>query len=288
MGNNRVDMHTHSNYSDGDYTPDQLILKGKKSGLKIMAITDHDTLLGNQNITLSRKEKEGIIIIPGIELSAYSNSGRMHILGYDIDIYNETLNNKTIELKNKSLYSVIGLITQLKKDYNIVFKTEDIQRIINTVGNIGRPNLARLCIKYGYSSTINEAFDKYLQPAYQKTKGTNKGISYQECIDLINIAGGIAVLAHPYTLNLSDEKLEAQIKSMIECGLRGIEAYHSNHTPEETKKYLLLAEKYNLLVSGGSDYHGPHTKPDIHLGTGKNNNLKIKKLTLLEHLQRRL
>lgn len=288
MGNNGIDMHTHSNYSDGDYTPDQLILKGKKSGLKIMAITDHDTLLGNQNITLSRKEKEGIIIIPGIELSAYSNSGRMHILGYDIDIYNETLNNKTIELKNKSLYSVIGLITQLKKDYNIVFKTEDIQRIINTVGNIGRPDLARLCIKYGYSSTINEAFDKYLQPAYQKTKGTNKGISYQECIDLINTAGGIAVLAHPYTLNLSDEKLEAQIKSMIECGLRGIEAYHSNHTPEETKKYLLLAEKYNLLVSGGSDYHGPHTKPDIHLGTGKNNNLKIKKLTLLEHLQRRL
>lgn len=209
----------------------------------------------------------------------------MHILGYGIDINNKEINDKITELKNNSIYSTMALMTQLKKDYGIVFTMEDIQSLLTANHNIGRPDLARLCMKYGYVNTVQDAFDKYLIDANRKTKQTNKGIPYEECIELIKNAGGISVLAHPKTLNKTDKELLTLIKEMIKEGLQGIEVYHSSHTQEEMTKYLKIATELNLLVSGGSDYHGPIVKPDIEIGTGKNNNLKIKKLTILDRLK---
>lgn len=275
-----IDLHTHSCYSDGEYTPNDLILKAKKEGIKIISITDHDTVLGNQNITLTEEEKSGIKIIPGIELSAKVSKGQMHILGYNIDIYNKELNNKITELKNNSFYSVLGILTQIKKDYGITFTTEEILNILNSKGNIGRPDIAKLCIKHGYATSVKESFDKYLTQANDKIKELKKGITFAECLKLIKNAGGISVLAHPKTLKCSDKELEQTIKKLKEYGLKGIEAYHSIHTYEEIKKYLELASKYNLLISGGSDYHGPLIKPNVALGTGINNNIKVKKLTI--------
>lgn len=275
-----IDLHTHSCFSDGEYTPNELILKAKREGITTIAITDHDTVLGNQNITLTKKEKEGIKIIPGIELSAKVLKGEMHILGYNIDIYNKELNAKTIELKNNSFYSVIGILAQIKKDYDITFSTEEILNILNSKGNIGRPDIAKLCIKYQYSKTVQEAFNNYLIPANSKISKIKKGITYEACLRLIKNAGGIPVLAHPKTLKCNDDELEEIIKALKEHGLEGIEAYHSTHTIEEIKKYRELANKYDLLISGGSDYHGPLIKPNIELGTGINNNIKEKRLTI--------
>ncbi len=275
-----IDLHTHSCYSDGEYTPNELILKAKSEGIKMISITDHDTVLGNQNITLKKEEKSGIRIIPGIELSAKVDKGQMHILGYNIDIYNNELNQKIKELKNNSFYSVLAMIVQLKKDYGITFTTEEILEILNSKGNIGRPDIAKLFVKYSYTSSVKEAFDKYLIPANKKISSIKKGITYNECINLIKNAGGIAVLAHPKTLKCTSKELEKIIIELKKSGIEGIEAYHSIHKPEEIEQYLDLANKYNLLVSGGSDYHGPLIKPNIELATGVNNNIKTKKLTI--------
>lgn len=279
---NLIDMHTHTRYSDGELTPDELILKAKNEGISTIAITDHDTLLGTQNITIS-PEKEGIQVINGIEISTKNPIGLMHILGYDINIYDAKLNEKMQELHNISLYSVSAIICQLKKDYDIVFSTEEILEILNRKSNIGRPDIAKLLIKNGYVSTVSEAFEKYLLEANKKCGKVQKGLPMDESIKLIKDAGGIAILAHPITLKRKKEELDELVGQLVDYGLDGIEVYHSEHSERNCEEYLNLADKYNLLISGGSDYHGPNTKPDIELGRGKNN-IKIKQLTLLEQI----
>lgn len=277
-----VDMHMHSIYSDGDLTPNELIKEAYKNNIGIISITDHDTLIGLKKIDTSYEENNYVRIIPGIELSAKTNKGRMHILGYGFDVNDKVLNDKMSELKNNSIYSVMAIINQLKIDYDIVFDDLDIKELFSNVGNIGRPHIAKLLIKYGYVNDVQEAFDKYLSAAYRKTKILNKGIPYKECICLIKNAGGISVLAHPNQLLLNDYELEGKIKEMVANGLDGIEVYHSGHSKEETKKYLSLANKYNLLISGGSDYHGKSVKPNVEIG--KTSSGKIKRLSLLNSL----
>ena len=285
-----IDMHTHTNYSDGDLSPQELIKLAITKGIGTLAITDHDTIEGIKTISINDKESinNEIKIINGIELSARSNKGRMHILGYGIDLDNETLNKKMITLKNNSINSVLLIIEQIKKDYGINFSHKDIDNLINANHNIGRPDVAKLCVKYGYVATIREAFDRYLVDAYNKTKQVSKKLQYQECLELIINSGGIPVLAHPKSLELSEKEFIVLLKEMITYGLRGIEVYHSSHTTEEMDYYLEITNKYNLLISGGSDFHGKTVKPDIEIGTGKNNNIKIKKLTLLDKLNRNL
>lgn len=279
-----VDMHMHSIYSDGELESNQLVKKAYENNIGVISITDHDTLLGIKNISYDDMETKFVKIIPGIELTAKTNKGRMHILGYDFNIDNKELNDKIRKLKNNSIYSVIALINQLKIDYGITFDSMDIKKLFSFEGNIGRPQLAKLLIKYGYSKNVQEAFDKYLKEAYSKTRKSNKGIPYEECINLIKNAGGISVLAHPNQLELNDDELESKIKEMILNGLDGIEVYHSGHSKEETKKYLKLAEKYNLLVSAGSDYHGKIVKPDVELGITSYG--RVKKLTLLDKINK--
>lgn len=280
-----IDMHTHTCFSDGDLMPDELIKKAKKEGISTIAITDHDTLQGLQNITINPKEV-GVTVINGIEISTKVPIGRMHILGYDININDKILNNKMKELHNRSLYSAAGIICQLKKDYDIVFTTEEILEILNKNSNIGRPDVAKLLIKYGLASSVQEAFDKYLIEAYEHCGKIAKGITMQESIKLIKDAGGLAVLAHPITLKRTPDELDTLVGQLVGLGLDGIEVYHSEHSPKNSEEYLQLANKYNLLVSGGSDYHGPSVKPNIKLGRGKDN-IKIKQLTLLDEINSR-
>ena len=280
-----IDLHTHTNYSDGELTPNELVEKADVEGLDTIAITDHDTLLGVQNMTIP-KEKRKVEVINGIEVSIKVPKGRMHILGEDIDIWNKELNDAMSNLHNRSVYSVAGIICQLKKDYGIVFSTEEILNILDAQRNIGRPDVAKLLIQHGYVSTVQEAFEKYLIEAYEKLGDVAKGISFPECAKLIHNANGFVILAHPVSLELSPEELDKKIEYLVDNGLDGIEVYHSNHSPDNVEEYLRLAEKYNLLISGGSDYHGPTVKPDIELGTGKGN-VKVKQLTLLDAINKR-
>ena len=281
-----IDMHTHTNYSDGDLSPQELIKLAIDKGIGTIAITDHDTIEGIKNVNRSEKIilDSGIEIINGIELSAKVNRGRMHILGYGIDLNNKTLNKKMVDLKDNSINSVLSIMEQIKRDYGIRFSYEDIKELVNSNHNLGRPDLAKLCVKYGYATTLSDAFDKYLIDAHNKTRQSNKGLQYQECLELIANSGGIPVLAHPKSLELSEKEFLILLKEMVSYGLKGIEVYHSSHSKEEKNYYLEIANKYDLLISGGSDFHGKTVKPDIELGTGKNNNIRIKKLSLLDRL----
>ena len=285
MAEKLIDMHMHTYYSDGDLSPNELIEKALKNNIGTMAITDHNTIEGLRNFDNSYKDK--IEIINGIELSAKSLKGTMHILGYDIDIENKSLNDKMHELKNNSFQREISLIEQLKKDYEIEFDYQDIINLLNSNHNLGRPDLAKLLIKYGKAKTVNEAFEKYLVSVNKKIKGINKELDYNECINLILKSGGIPVLAHPKSLKLNEEELATLLEEMKLSGLMGIEVYHPTHNEEERKLFLELANKYKFLISGGTDYHGKITKPDIEIGTGRNNNIKIKKLSLLDEIRKR-
>lgn len=286
--NKLIDLHTHTCYSDGELSPNELINLAIKNNIGTIAITDHDTIDGLKNI--DRNDSiiidSGIKIINGIELTAKVDKGRMHIIGLNIDKNNIDLNNKLIELKNNSINSVLSIIEQLKIDYKIFFTYDELKELINANHNLGRPDIARLLIKKGYATSVQEAFDKYLIDAYKKIGSRKKGISYSECIDLILKSNGIPILAHPKSLELSDKELLFLLKDMINSGLMGIEVYHSSHTKDEMDKYLKISNKLNLLVSGGSDYHGINTKPDVILGAGINNNLKIKKLSVLDKINK--
>lgn len=278
-----IDLHTHTCCSDGELYPDELIKYAYDKNVRTLAITDHDTLLGLKNIDYDMEILKEMKYIPGIELSAKVDKGTMHILGYGIDMNNERLNKKMNELRDNRMHACLSLMEQIKRDYGIVFGYDDIKDLINSNHNLGKPDLAKLCVKNGYAINIQDAFDKYLLPSYEKVRGTNKRLTYQECIDLIIDSGGIPVLAHPKTLKLTEKELLTLVKEMITYGLKGIEVYHSTHIEKENKFYIEIANNYNLLISGGSDYHGKNVKPDIDVGIGKGN-LKIKKLSLLDKI----
>lgn len=276
-----IDLHTHTNYSDGELSPEELIKLAISNNIGTISITDHDTINGIKTVdkNASYITESGIQIINGIELSVKRDAGRMHILGYGIDLENEALNQKMSFLRDNSVNSVLSIMEQIKRDYGIRFTYEDIKNLINANHNLGRPDLAKLCIKYGYATSVSEAFDKYLIDAYNKTRTSRKGLTYQECIELIKNSGGKVILAHPKSLELSELDFLKLLREMISNGLDGIEVYHSSHSQEEIKYYKNIADKYNLLISGGSDFHGESVKPGIELGKQK-----IKSLSLLDKL----
>lgn len=284
-----IDMHVHSCYSDGVLTPNELIRLAIDKRISTLSITDHDTIEGIKKVDRTDKliQDTGIEIINGIELSAKRETGRMHILGYGIDLENKDLNKKMSELRDISINSVLTILEQIKKDYNIRFNYDDIKDLVNSTHHINRVDIARLCVKNGYATSVKDAFNRYLIDAYDKTRTTRTGIYYEECLDLIKRSGGIPVLAHPKTLELSEKELLKTIRDMMSCGLEGIEVYHSSHSLEQMKLYRRVAEEYNLLISGGSDFHGKGVKPDIEMGSGKNNNLNIKTLSLVDRLHNR-
>lgn len=275
-----IDLHIHSIHSDGTKTPSDLLNLAKEKNIKILAITDHDDIEGSKRII--ETPHEGITIYSGVELNAKVDKGQMHILGYNIDLENKELNDKLIELKENSRHNIMLYVNQLKEDYNIEFPQEDIDKILNREGNIGRPLLALLLIKYGYINSVPEAFDEYLND--KKVRQHKMWITKEECIKLIINAGGIPVLAHPFTLKLTNEELKEEIKYLISLGLKGIEIVHSKSNNEQREYYKELASEFNLLTTGGTDYHGPEVKPNIELGTGIDNNVNIsdKDITLID------
>ena len=271
-----IDLHSHSTHSDGTLTPSELLILAKERGIEYFAITDHDDIEGSKKLIESKHD--GITVYSGVELNAKVDKGQMHILGYNIDLYNEELNNRLKELKENSKHNIMLYVKQLKEDFNIELPQKDIDEILNREGNIGRPLLALLLIKYGYVSTVAEAFDKYLRD--DKVRNHKMWITKEECINLILNAGGIPVLAHPFTLKLTDEELHEEIKTLVDLGLKGIEIVHSNSNEEQREYYKQLAKEFNLITTGGTDYHGKEVKPNVELGTGIKGNVKLFKETI--------
>lgn len=288
MKNNKIsDLHTHSIHSDGSNTPEEIVKKALQQNIVNLALTDHDDIEGSKEIIkLNSKE---INIYSGVELTIKYKQGRMHLLGYNFDVHNEDLNRVLKAIKENSIYNVLLYLELLKKDYNIAFPQYEIDNLVNCKGNIGRPQIALLLIKYNYCKNVDECFDRYLKPIYEKTRTLKKGITLEEGTSLIHNAGGVTSLAHPNSLNYSMEEFASLMPYFISAGVDALETAHPNLSIHERQFFKEQALKYNLLESGGTDYHGIEIKPDIELGTGRKNDICIPEdaLTLTKKIKNR-
>lgn len=283
----KVDLHMHSVYSDGANSPIELMEMAKESNITTMALTDHDNILGSKE--LMKLNDGGIYLYSGVELTAKVDKGRMHILGYNIDLENERLEKRLEEMKEAAIYNLLLYVEVLKHDFGIYISPEKLKEMAYVDGNVGRPQLALLLIESGYAKCVDEAFSKYLIAAYDKVRKIKKGLSKEECIDLITSAGGVAVLAHPVSLKMNDLELDKEIEYLKSLGLGGIEVIHINNDLVNRVKYHNLAIKYNLLETGGTDFHGVKVKPDVMMGSGRDGNVSINEgeLSLVKNIRSR-
>jgi 3',5'-nucleoside bisphosphate phosphatase len=254
-----ADLHLHTQFSDGTFSPEELAQRGSDLGLTAMALTDHDTVEGCEPMSRACQAR-GIEFTNGVELTSELDGMEIHLLGYFVDIKNETLLKqikKFQDVRRSRIYEMVAAINKL----DIPLKADDVFALANCQAP-GRPHVARALVKDGFCGSLDEAFERFLKrnrPAWvPKFK-----ISAVDAMELIHQAGGLAVMAHP-GLNRTDDCIPV----LAEQGLDGIECFHSKHTPSTTAHYLAMAEHFNLLVTGGSDCHG-NSKNKPLIGTVK-------------------
>ncbi|MDL1968317.1 MAG: PHP domain-containing protein [Deltaproteobacteria bacterium] len=267
-----IDLHIHSTASDGTFSPSEILALARDFNLAAIAITDHDTINGS-------KEALGIGIPPslkfltGVEISAslppsFPNSGSLHILGYSINI-DAPLLNKTLGMLQEARKNRNPRIVDRLNSFGIDLSMNEL---LSEVGDaqLGRPHIARLMVKKGYVESIKEAFDKYLgkgKPAYVD----KYRVDCFRAIEVILDAGGIPVIAHPFLLNIGNiEDIEELVITLKARGLKGIEVYYPEHSQDNIAKLEDIANRYELLMTGGTDFHGS-LKPEIKMGSGKGN-----------------
>jgi predicted metal-dependent phosphoesterase TrpH len=275
----KIDMHIHSIYSDGILTPLEILDVCNKNNVNTLSITDHNNILGVREAILNNPYKH-IRVISGIEFDAdYRPDASLHILGYNMSLDNKQLNETCSLIMEESRKRLESLIFHLKKSYNLTFKEEDIEAIFSSKGNVGRPDIANLCYKYGYTSTMQEAFKKFFAPISDKVAKKNIVLQDYECIKLIKDAGGVPCLAHPNTLKKTSYELKEYLKELKRYGLVAVEVYHSNHSNSFIKILDKITVQVGLLKSSGSDYHSPLLTVDVEIGNGKNGNLDMSNMS---------
>jgi predicted metal-dependent phosphoesterase TrpH len=250
-----ADLHVHTDYSDGTFSPQRVVQEALKAGLSCIAITDHDN---TEAIDLAIKASgPSLEVLPGIEMTAESGGQEIHILGYLID-YQNLLFLKRLKEMQEIRIERIGAICQKLKKLGVPLEPEEIFTLAGK-GSVGRLHVARALYEKGYVSSVQEAFWRYIGAKGPAYVGKFK-MSPKEAIQWILKIKGIPVLAHPYIL--SDKGL---IADFVKAGLRGIEAIYPEHSDSQKNDFIKIAQKYHLLVTGGSDCHG-EAKEEIHLG----------------------
>ncbi len=257
-----IDLHTHSNASDGSFPPREVVRLAAERRLVALALTDHDTIDGLPE-AMAAGQEFGIEVIPGVEISARHDSGSMHILGYFLDYRSEVLAGRLAVLQKARKDRNPQIIAKLN-DLGLAVTMEQVERISGG-GQVGRPHIARALYEKGYVRSMQEAFDIYLG---------NNGKAYvskfrfppEEALAMIREARGIPVLAHPFTLGLNTSAtLRPLLQELKALGLAGLECYYPEHSPVQEALYLALARELGLLITGGSDFHGDN-KPEVSLG----------------------
>ncbi len=242
-----VDLHVHTYLSDGTFSPKEVVERAKEKGLSCIAITDHDCVDGIEPALAAGKELD-LEIIPGVELTAEEKNVEVHLLGFFINWKDEPFLKKLEIIRQSRVERTYQMIEKLKK-YNVTVDPEEVFKMSGP-GSVGRLHVAFVMEKHGYVSSVQEAFRRYIGdrgPCYVK----HFEISANDAIAEIKRIGGVAVFAHPYVMG--QDKFVPQF---VKYGLDGIEAYHSDHPSSASKHYIELAEKYKLLITGGSDCHG--------------------------------
>ena len=254
-----ADLHIHTKFSDGTMSPEQVVEEASKLNLRTIAITDHDSVDAVE-IAQNICNKNGINIIPAIELSSYYRPVEIHLLGYFIDIKNSMLLEKLAELRSERVER-IKKITRKLRSMGVNIEHQEVFDVAEK-GSPGRMHVADVLCRKGYCSNIRESFQKYLSdngPVYVP----KMALTLKDAIELILSSGGVPVFSHPGVTNR-----DMLIPKMVEYGIQGIEVYYPTHLHEAVKRYVRLAKKYDLVMTGGSDFHGER-KPEIKLGSIK-------------------
>ena len=254
------DLHTHTHFSDGIYSPKEVLKMAYENGVSCLAITDHDTIEGvKEAFKIHKKERYNFKLIAGVELSVGGEECEVHLLGLNIDLENKVLNDSLTEfsLRRKNR---INKIVAVLRNLGYYIEANEVFAFTQANQSLGRLHIAQTLVNKGYFPSVQEVFSKLLYkngPAYVEHKKHN----LENAINLIHDANGEAVLAHPCYI-----KDEAILKKAVSLGLDGIEVYYPEHTVNKVKKYLCFARDNNLKVSGGSDFHGVKGRYPYTLG----------------------
>lgn len=254
----KTDLHIHTNYSDGVFSPEKIVDAAIEVGLEVIALTDHDNVLSydvaqSHVKKLEQEGKKGIELIQGVEINTMHKNHEIHILGYFMDVENSDFQNliKTQQLARvKQTKEIVEL---LNKKEGIKIKYEDIVSQVAEGGSIGRPHIAKAITSVGGTNSVIEAYAKYINDR-SNVYVQRKTVTPHDAVEIIYDAGGIPVIAHPHDLDIA----EALIKELMQFGLRGIEAYHRKHSPAIVEYFSSMAEELGLIVTGGSDFHAPN------------------------------
>ena len=254
------DLHMHTTFSDGKLTPEELVAQAKAAGLKYIAITDHDTVDGVSYLYENGMyPTKGIHVIPGIEFSAHHPVHEIHILGFNVDIYYPDLLDKLNDVTEARWTRFSDMVEKLQAlGYPI---TEgEVLTLAGGSKSISRSHIARILVKKGFFSSVREAFSAVLEkgkPAYVP----HYHLEVEEIIELIKAAGGTPVLAHPKLVG--DDDL---VRDICKRGIEGIEVFYPRHDAADTARYYMMAQEFNLLPAGGSDFHGYPTRQPSEIG----------------------
>ncbi|MDA2910081.1 PHP domain-containing protein [Nitrospiraceae bacterium AH_259_D15_M11_P09] len=275
----RLDLHLHTTYSDGSQPPAEVLAMAHKVHVSALAITDHDTVDGLPEAITAGTDL-GIEVIPGVEISSRLADTELHVLGYFLDWKDPVLLSRLASLR-VSRHRRNPRIVEKLNELGLGITYEEVKALAGT-DSVGRPHIARVLMEKGYVKSSKEAFDRYL------AQGARAYVPRElpdppEAIAWIREARGIPVLAHPVWLKTSAAGLQGLCATLQDHGLRGVEVHYATHNPQQTSEYLEIARQLDLLITGGSDYHGI-TKPGIEVGVGRGG-LKVPS-ALLEPLRK--
>ena len=260
----RIDLHLHTTASDGADSPARVTELAAALGVAAIAVTDHDTVAGVPE-AVAAGERLGVEVVPGIEVSSDYRDNNVHVLGYFLDVASPALTpvldwvRVEGEERNRKLCAMLAAdgfdidVEQLRAAYPDAV--------------LGRPHIAEFLMRKGYVRSVTEGFDRYLEVGrpYFLPK---RRIPFDKAVETILAAGGVPTLAHPLWYRYPRNEVTEMIEYAVDRGVRALECYYSDHTPEQQAWLLSQAERYGLGVSGGSDYHGER-KPDIAIGSGR-------------------
>ncbi len=247
-----IDLHIHSTMSDGTMSPSEIVDLAHKKGLSCIALSDHDTVAGNQEAQ-ERGDVVGLDVISGMELSVSFEESNVHLLGYLIDSENGSL-LRSLHTLQEARETRNREILRILEESGIHITEKELQKVSGT-GQTGRPHIAKILMEKKVVRSMDEAFEKYLGrdgSAYV----SRFVLDIKSAVDVIHKAGGLAVVAHPYHLLKNDMTSGEILLRLKELGVDGIETYYPTHSRKFRKQLIKLAEKYGLLLTGGSDYHG--------------------------------
>ncbi len=252
--NKKIDLHMHSTVSDGTDTPEEILAFVKKEGIEIFSVTDHDAVKAGK-ILKEKVSKDDPVFITGAEFSCKDEGGKYHILGYGFDPDHKAILDVVNHGHSLRMGKVLKRIDFLNDEFKISFPEEELNKLMS-MDNPGKPHIANLMVKYGYAKSKEDAFNNYLN----LIRFSSEYIRPEEAIEGILKAGGIPVLAHPFYGSGDElflgEEMEERIVHLLKYGLQGVEAFYSGFTDKLRRQMVEYAEKYNLYVTAGSDYHG--------------------------------